>query len=126
MPFLPFSLLFETKNEKCGWNRAIEHGCLENIIQIMKMHHEDASVQIKCSYVLDSIARSSIKNCKAVANAGAIQYVLDNLKGIKFAHSTLDAQKASLWVVDAMSLIRSNLEEMENFGGQYILTACRR
>ena len=41
---------------------------LENIIQIMKMHHEDAA-QIKCSYVLDSIARSSIKNYrKAVAN----------------------------------------------------------
>ena len=39
---------------------------------------------------------------------------MDNLKGIKFSHSTLDVQKASLWVVDALARIRSNLEDMES------------
>ena len=41
-------------------------------------------------------------------------HVMDNLKGIKFSHSTLDVQKASLWVVDALARIRSNLEDMES------------
>ena len=107
-------LLIESKNENCNANVAVNNGILTNIVKIMQLHHEDANVQIKCSYIIDAIARSSIKNCKAVANAGCIQYVMDNLKGIKFSHSTLDVQKASLWVVDALARIRSNLEDMES------------
>jgi hypothetical protein len=121
-------LLLSTGNQECGPHVAIQLGCLDALLMVMRMHPVHAPVQIRCCHALDAICRHCLECCKEVAKTGVIRDLMDNLKGIKFENDergTLDAQKSALWCIDALVEVRGHVEEMEAHGGQYILTAAK-